>query len=298
MKRSSSIPNWSNTSNVPENLLKLDPTQQDAIIGIVRAAARDCILPRFQRLAAADISTKSGPSDLVTLADTQAEAQMTAALRALLPGAVVVGEEAIAADPTLRAQIGGADLAVIIDPVDGTWNFAKGLSTFGMIAVAVQDGVAKYGLLYDPLLDDWVEVTAGDPARFVQADGRSQVLAVSQVSDPAQMSGFIPAGLFPPSQKRAGVLAGLSYGRVTSLRCSCHEYRLTAQGHVEFVISGPQPHPWDHAAGVLAVQAAGGVARFLDGAAYDLARRAGVLLVANSEATWSRVATDYAALAG
>ncbi|EKD59522.1 MAG: inositol monophosphatase [uncultured bacterium] len=93
------------------------------------------------------------------------------------------------------------------------------------------------------------------------------------------------------------MLAGLGYGRVTSLRCSCHEYRLLAQGHVEFVISGPEPHPWDHAAGVLAVQAAGGVARFLDGTAYDLARRHGVLIVANSETTWAQVALDFAGLA-
>ncbi len=269
----------------------------DVILQAVRAAGKAAVLPRFRSLGAGEVAQKTDFADLVTVADTEAEAMIGVALAKTWPAARVLGEEAVAADPTLRDAMAGPGWQVIVDPVDGTWNFAKGLSTFGMIAVAVQDGVAKYGLLYDPLLDDWVEVTAGDPARFVQADGRSQVLAVSQVSDPAQMSGFIPAGLFPPSQKRAGVLAGLSYGRVTSLRCSCHEYRLMAQGHVEFVISGPQPHPWDHAAGVLAVQAAGGVARFLDGAAYDLARRAGVLVVANSEATWDRVAQDYAALA-
>ncbi|WP_054004719.1 inositol monophosphatase family protein [Cypionkella psychrotolerans] len=270
----------------------------DVILQAVRAAGKAAVLPRFRTLGADQISQKTDFADLVTVADTEAEALIGAILAETWPEARVLGEEAVAADPSLRAAMAGAGWQVIVDPVDGTWNFAKGISTFGMIAVAVQDGVAQYGLLYDPLLDDWVEVRAGGPARFVQADGRAQVLAVSGVSDPAQMCGFIPVGLFAADRKRAAVLAGLSYGRVTSLRCSCHEYRLMAQGHVEFVISGPQPHPWDHAAGVLAVQAAGGVARFLDGAAYDLARRAGVLLVANSEATWSRVATDYAALAG
>ena len=120
----------------------------------------------------------------------------------------MLGEEAVAADPALRAAMAGPGWQVIVDPVDGTWNFAKGLSTFGMIAVAVQDGVARYGLLYDPLLDDWVEVTAGGPARFVQADGRAQVLAVSQVCDPAQMCGYIPVGLFEPAQQARGGVGG------------------------------------------------------------------------------------------
>ena len=269
----------------------------DVILQAVRAAGRAAVLPRFRALAVGEVSQKTDFADLVTVADTEAEALIGAALAQTWPEARVIGEEAVAADPGLRAVMAGLGWQVIVDPVDGTWNFAKGLATFGMIAAAVLDGVAKYGLLYDPLLDDWVEVTAGGAARFVQADGRSQVLWVSQVSDPAQMCGFIPVGLFKAEQKRAAVLAGLGYGRVTSLRCSCHEYRLMAQGHVEFVLSGPEPHPWDHAAGVLAVRAAGGVARFLDGAAYDLGRRAGVLVVANSEATWDRVAQDYAALA-
>ncbi|MES2434484.1 MAG: inositol monophosphatase [Pseudomonadota bacterium] len=266
----------------------------EVVLQAMRAAGKAAVLPRFRALGAGEVSQKTDFADLVTVADTEAEAMIGAALALSWPEARVIGEEA---DPGLRAAMAGPGWQVIVDPVDGTWNFAKGLATFGMIAVAAQDGVARYGLLYDPLLDDWVEVTAGGSARFVQADGRAQVLAVSEVSDPAQMCGFIPVGLFHAEQKRAAVLAGLAYGRVTSLRCSCHEYRLMAQGHVEFVISGPQPHPWDHAAGVLAVQAAGGVARFLDGAAYDLARRAGVLVVANSEATWDRVARDYAALA-
>jgi fructose-1,6-bisphosphatase/inositol monophosphatase family enzyme len=267
------------------------------ILQAVRAAGKAAILPRFRALGLDQVSQKTDFADLVTVADTEAEAMIGAALAQSWPEARVLGEEAVASDPSLRGVMAGAGWQVIVDPIDGTWNFAKGLANFGMIAVAVKDGVARYGLLYDVLFDDWVEVTAGGPARFVQGT-RSQVLQVSQTSDPSQMIGYMPAGLFPPDQRRAAVLAGLNYGRVTSLRCSCHEYRLMAQGHVDFVISGPEPHPWDHAAGALAVQAAGGVARFLDGGDYDLARVYGVLIVANSEGTWARLARDFAALAG
>lgn len=93
------------------------------------------------------------------------------------------------------------------------------------------------------------------------------------------------------------MLASLPYARVTSLRCCLHEYRMLAQGHVDFVLSGPVPHPWDHAAGVVATLGAGGVSRFLDGEAYGLARRQGVLLSASCEEVWQQVACDFAALA-
>ena len=111
----------------------LDDRRKTQVINAVRKAARDCILPRFRQLAVADVSTKSGPGDLVTLADTEAEAQITAEIGALWPEAVVLGEEAVAADPANRDRMARAEWAVIIDPVDGTWNYAKGLATFGVI---------------------------------------------------------------------------------------------------------------------------------------------------------------------
>lgn len=266
-----------------------------AVLQAVRAAAAAQVLPRFRHLGAGEVDQKSDFADLVTVADTEAEAAITADLARVWPEALVLGEESVAADPSLRAAMGGAGWQVIVDPIDGTWNFAKGLSVFGMIAAVVQDGRLDYGLLYDPLLDDWVEADASG-ARYCRSGGSSVAAQVSAVTDPAVMTGYVPEGLFAATQKRAAVLAGLAYGRVTSLRCSCHEYRMLALGHADFVLTGPTPHPWDHAAAVLIVQAAGGVARFLDGGAYDLTRRRGVLLLANSEATWARVAADYSEL--
>ena len=91
-------------------------------------------------------------------------------------------------------------------------------------------------------------------------------------------------------------LAGLGYRRTLSLMCSCHEYRMLAQGHVDFVLTGPRPAPWDHAAGALITRAAGGVARFLDGEDYSIAHETGVVLMASSEPVWDQVASAYRAL--
>ncbi len=262
----------------------------------VREAARLAILPRFRTLAAGEISEKTGPNDLVTIADTEAEMLISASLARDWPEALVLGEEAVAKDPALRAAMGTADPAVIVDPVDGTWNFAHGLAVFGVLLAVARAGRPVWGMLYDPICDDWIEAAVGEPTRMMTPDA-ARVLRTAAMKPVQDLAGYVPAGLFAVTQKRALALAGLGYDRATCLRCSAHEYRMLAQGFVDFVLSGPTPHPWDHAAGVLAVQGAGGVARFLDGEVYETARVSGVLLSASCEAVWQQVARDYAALA-
>lgn len=268
----------------------------DLVLASVRSAAKSAILPRFRQLGAGQVSAKSGFDDLVTQADVEAEDLIRAQLATAWPEAEVLGEEGVSLDPSKRDAMAGHGWKVIVDPVDGTWNFAKGLAVFGVIAAVVNGGRLDYGLLYDPLADDWIEASATSPARMVRADGSAQLLQTSAERDPARMMGYVPLVLFPAEQQRAAALAGLAYRRVSSLMCSCHEYRMLAQGHVDFVLSGPEPHPWDHAAAVLIVQAAGGVARFLDGEDYLIARKHGVLLLASSPEVWAQVAANYAAL--
>lgn len=268
----------------------------EQVLQAVRATAKAVILPRFRQLTAGEVFRKSSYDDLVTVADTEAEAMIRDMLAQSWPQAQVMGEERVAANPQTREDMAGPGWKVIVDPVDGTWNFAKGLGLFGVIAAVAQAGRLDYGLLYDPLGDDWIEARAGGSAQMLRADGSVRQLQTSAERDPARMMGYVPLVLFDPDLRRAAALAGLGYRRVNSLMCSCHEYRMLAQGHVDFVLTGPSPAPWDHAAGVLITRAAGGVARFLDGGDYDLARRHGVLLLASSEQVWAQVAGQYSAL--
>ncbi|TNC51829.1 inositol monophosphatase [Rubellimicrobium rubrum] len=270
--------------------------QRDLLLAAVREAARQRIMPRFRALQPSDISTKSGPADLVTLADTEAEAQISAAIRAAWPEAVALGEESVAADPSLRAAMGGADLCVVIDPVDGTWNFAKGLAVFGVLVAVLRHGVPVWGLLYDPVMDDWIEAAPDAPASFVTGLGTSRPLSTSSEARDERLTGYLPLGLFGKDDRTRIVAEFPDFMRITGLRCALHEYRMVAQGHAEFCLSGPVPHPWDHAAGVLAVEAAGGVARFLDGSRYDANRLKGVLLSAGSQAAWDSLARRFAFL--
>ena len=58
----------------------------------------------------------------------------------MFPGCVVVGEEATSANPSLLNQLADAELAFVVDPVDGTSNFAAGLPLFGCMAAAFRHG--------------------------------------------------------------------------------------------------------------------------------------------------------------
>ena len=201
----------------------------------------------------------------------------------------------VARDASLRDAMAEADPAVILDPVDGTWNFARGVSVFAVILAVARAGRPVWGMIYDPVWDDWLE-SDGRESWLVSARGR-QRLATAPPRPKRQMSGYFPQALYRDQPRRAAALAGLNYARLTSLRCAAHKYRLLAQGAVDFILSGPVPHPWDHSAGVLAVQGAGGVARFLDRTGYELGRRPGIVLSASSEEVWQQVAEDFAGIA-
>ena len=134
------------------------PEQEDALIEAVRGAASAEIMTRFRRIGAADADTKSHADDLVTEADRGAERAITAAVAGILPGASVVGEEAASADPALLERIATTETCVIIDPVDGTWNFAKGLANFGVlqeVATSYSTGIpAQLTAHLDPVFND------------------------------------------------------------------------------------------------------------------------------------------------
>ena len=88
-------------------------------------------------------------------------------------------------------------------------------------------------------------------------------------------------------------MAALAFGRVHTLRCSCHEYRLLAEGRVDFLVS-PASNPWDHLAGALAVEEAGGAVGLLPGGRYTPAVLDGSVVAANSAETLAEVRAQLA----
>ena len=181
--------------------MTLDLKTENALIQLVREAAQTEIMPRFRNLPEAAVKTKSSEIDIVTEADLRAEAWITAGIDSILPGALIVGEEAAAADPSCVDGLAEAEVAVIIDPVDGTWNFANGVAAFGVILAVSVRGQTVFGLLYDPVLDDWVLTRRGGGTWFVAKDKAPRALQVAAERSYAEASGFIPHYLFSAEEQ-------------------------------------------------------------------------------------------------
>ncbi|WP_116131949.1 inositol monophosphatase family protein [Tropicimonas sp. IMCC34043] len=270
-----------------------DETQEAALIDAVRAAARREILPRFRNLEAGAISSKSAVDDLVTVADRASEAAISAAVAQILPGAAIVGEEAVAADATILDRIAASETTVIIDPIDGTWNYAMGLSTFGVLLAVTDRGETVFGLLYDPVVDDWVMTRRGGGTWYCTSGGQRRQLRVADAGAETSFPGFSSPWLLPPAKRERFQLELLPFGRVADLRCACHAYRQMAFGHGRFSTDF-KLMPWDHAAGVLACQEAGCAVGLLDGRDYAPTIHEGYLITARDAATLAELRAQFA----
>ncbi len=257
------------------------------IAALLRDAARAEILPRFRRLAPGAVRAKTGPLDLVTDADEAAERMIEAGLLRLFPDAMVLGEEAASADPALLGRLADADLAFIVDPVDGTQNFAAGLPLFGCMAAAVVRGEVVAAWIHDPMGDDTAMALRGEGA-WVE-DGQGQRVADLRVAAPVAVDKMIAAISW-------GWMADPLKSRVTArlprlaacigLRCAAHEYRLAAGGHVHALIYN-KLMPWDHLPGWLLHREAGGHAARFDGSPFTPLTWSGGLIVAPDRESWN-----------
>ncbi|MEO5806833.1 inositol monophosphatase [Devosia sp.] len=255
---------------------------------ILREAAKAEVLPRFRRLDAGMVKIKSEAIDLVTEADEAAERFVKAAVEKLMPTALFVGEESVAADPALLTALAGADLAVVVDPIDGTANYAAGLPVFAVMAAVVSKGETIAGIIYDPMGDDWVMAEKGGGAWLRRPNGEAVRLHAAAPLSLAQMVGNASVA-FIPSADKARILANTAKVRVsTSYRCAGHEYRTFASGHSQFMMYN-KLMPWDHLGGVLISQEAGGYAARLDGSAYLPSHTDGGLLIASDKASWDEL---------
>lgn len=260
----------------------------EALAQILKNASVAEIMPRFRRLDAGMVRQKSSAVDLVTEADEAAERHIQDAVSKLMPDALFVGEEAATADPGLIDSMNDAELSVVIDPIDGTSNYAYGLPLFGVMAAVVSKGETIAGIIYDPLGDDWILAEKGAGARQVMSDGTSATLKVAAPVSLENMRGVASTSAFS-KEARPQVLANLakvkSFG---AYRCAAHEYRTMASGHWHFMLYN-KILPWDHLAGALIVQEAGAYGKRFDESDYLPHHLSGGLLFASDKECWEAV---------
>ena len=256
---------------------------------VVREVADAAILPRFRALSEADVTEKTGPADLVTVADREAEALLTRRLPDLVPGSVVVGEEGVAADPSALDRL-GADAVWIVDPVDGTGNFVAGSDRFGVMVALVRNGETVLGVIYPPADGRCALAERGAGARFggARLAGRRGVPFARAVGDYSSV--YLDEPLRSHYADRFARAGGTTQGR-----CSAWAYLDAARGASDFVMQYRMT-VWDHAPGVLMVEEAGGRAAFLDGGARyaPIARPDAPMLATADAQAWDAYAAALA----
>lgn len=248
------------------------------VADLIRTVARDVVLHHYQQLSAAQISEKT-PGDLVTFADKESERRLSAGLAAILPEASIVGEEAVEADAALIERVNDS-IAWIIDPIDGTHNYAHGRPPFGILIALVEAGETVAGWLYDPLADRMCHAVRGGGAFInespVVARESGEALPVAAIST-----------LFIPEPRRSAINAAADgkFRLVDIPRCAAEQYPRLVLGENDITLF-ERTLPWDHAAGVLFVEEAGGKAARLDGSRYLPGDKRKGMIAAASPRLW------------
>lgn len=259
------------------------------MLALMRRASEEAILPHYRNLSEGEVREKAA-DDVVTVADHASEALLAEGLAKLNPGIAIVGEEAAEADPGVMDALTGP--CWIVDPLDGTNNFAAGKPPFGILVALAEHGEAKSGWIYDCLSERFCAAHLGEGA-YIDGE-RISARPTGQEPPVAAIS-----LLFMDRMQRERMKAHIAphYQMVDIPRCAAEQYPRLALGENDVSIF-ERTLPWDHAAGALWLNEAGGRVARPSGLPYrvDEWREPG-LIGASSPRLWDELAERLAALA-
>jgi fructose-1,6-bisphosphatase/inositol monophosphatase family enzyme len=219
----------------------------EKVAEIIRHVAATEVMPRFNTLKTEEIREKN-PGDFVTVADEISERMLSAALTDFLPGSIVVGEEAVSKDEGVLQRFAEGKPVWVIDPIDGTYNFAHGRSKFGILVALVRDNVIHAGWVYDAPRDRMAIAVRGKGATI---NGKKAAMR-REAETPAAMTGMGGGGQSWHFESVNGLVK-----EIVNVRSSLHDFLALASGEADFVVHINKVTPWDHSATVLLAQECG-----------------------------------------
>ncbi len=192
------------------------------ILALMRDVTETAILPHFRSLSASQIENKAA-DDVVTVADREAEELLAAGLSKLNPGIGIVGEENAHANPAVLDLLSGPSW--IIDPIDGTNNYAGGTGPFGILIALADGGLAQSGWIYDCQSGRFCAAHRGDGA---YVDGERITAQTSGETPPVAAISTV----FMDQERRAAAMKHIAphYRLVDIPRCAAEQYPRLAPG--------------------------------------------------------------------
>ena len=191
------------------------------------------------------VETKSDKTDLVTATDRAAQRRTVDCIREGFPDDAIVGEESDA-----RKTVPEDGPAWIIDPIDGTSNFVRGLRVWGTSVAAVADGepvaaATVFPALGDTYLADGKETTLNGDLVRVSAREDPETFAVAPI---------LLGGDFGTT---VGALAE-RFGDIRRFGCAQATLAAVAGGSFDAAVATTRMSPWDTVAGAHMIRRAGG----------------------------------------
>ena len=222
----------------------------------IEAARAAGALLRSELTGARQIAFKGTPTNLVTEMDARAEALVLGRIRAAFPADAILSEE-------MGAAAGDSGRRWIVDPLDGTTNYAHGIPLFGVSIALEVAGRVELGVIYDPNQDELFVAERG-----AGAFANDRTLAVSRA---ATLNENLLASGFPYNLRETddnNVTEFVAF----SLRAQGIRRMGSAVLYLAWLASGRfdgywelRTGPWDVAAGSLLVEEAGGRVTAIDG---------------------------------
>jgi myo-inositol-1(or 4)-monophosphatase len=234
-----------------------------------RAARAGGAVARDTFRGSLSVSTKADKNDLVTEADHDSQRQIVHTIDQADPDARFVCEETPAeiADERFLDSVPESGTCWVVDPIDGTANYARGLRLWASAVAAVEDGEAVGAATYLPAVQDCYTVGPDGASR----DGTT--LSTSDREDPETFATAITGRWSVDSADRLGALATSvtetlgDFRRYGSLQSTLS---FVASGELDAVVTTEPTAPWDTLAGVGMVRAAGGTVTGVDGERWTL----------------------------
>lgn len=211
--------------------------------------------------------TYKGAIDPVTESDLQSQEMITALIRQTFPDHGVLAEEKMAGAEGKKSEA-SSPYRWIIDPLDGTVNFAHGFPAFCVSIALEMEGTLQYGVIYDPLRDELFEARKGGGSYL-----NGQPISVSQTErlDRALLTTGFPYDIrerLPETLARLGRMLGVAQG-VRRAGSAALDMAYVACGRCDGFWE-ENLKPWDTAAGLLIIEEAGGKITTFGGGDYDI----------------------------
>ena len=198
---------------------------------------------------------------------------------------LVIGEEAVAADEGVLSRLNGQSPVWLVDPLDGTRNFAVGKGPFGPMVALVERGEILLAGIHLSLTDELLIAERG-----LGAFANGERLVGNQHQGP--LRGTINDKFMPAELGEAMMSRTLHHVREPSVLCAASEYTMLARGAKHYSLYY-RLMPWDHAPGALILREVGGVSRHPSGKDYTVDDRRELTLAASSEAVWEEAQRDF-----